>query len=144
LSCCSSNGGRTESTHTGWAKPTQGSPMRIGEEGGGEKIGTVLAEAEEGGAAQQQWHRTASECAEAPRRGALKEGGASCRVAWARGCARFRNSFYIFILSSFSKNKWSIQFFPTNTPLGPDSYRRGPRRQDSYRRGPRWPTAARP
>jgi hypothetical protein len=71
LSCCSSNGGRTESTHTGWAKPTQGSPMRIGEEGGGEKLGTVLAEAEEGGAAQQQWHRTASECAEAPRRGAL-------------------------------------------------------------------------
>lgn len=58
--------------------------MRIGEEGDEEKIGTVLAEAEEGGAAQQQWHRTASECAEAPRRGAVEEGGASCRGAWLR------------------------------------------------------------
>ena len=45
---------------------------RRGESGG---IGTVLVDAEEGGTAQQQWHRSASECAEAPRRKAVKEGG---------------------------------------------------------------------
>jgi hypothetical protein len=35
-------------------------------------MGTVLVEAEEGGAAQQQRHRSPSECAETPRRGAVK------------------------------------------------------------------------
>jgi len=51
-----------------------------GEKEGG--IGTVLVDAEEGGAAQQQWHRSASECAEAPRRGAESPEGRR----W--GCAR--------------------------------------------------------
>lgn len=45
----------------------------------------VLVEAEEGGAAQQQWHRSASECAEAPRRGAVKPcGGGERGVAGSR------------------------------------------------------------
>ena len=65
--------------------------------GEGEKevgIGTVLVDAEEGGAAQQQWHRSASECAEAPRRKAVKEGGvgrARLGSAWRSGlwAARF-------------------------------------------------------
>lgn len=42
-------------------------------------MGTVLVEAEEGGAAQQQWHRSASECAEAPRRGTVKPSSGRAR-----------------------------------------------------------------
>lgn len=56
----------------------------------GVKMGTVLVEADEGGAAQQQWHRSASECAEAPGRGAVKpkEEERVAALAWACGCAR--------------------------------------------------------
>ena len=51
-------------------------------------MGTVLVEAEKGGAAQQQRHRSASKCAETPRRGAVK--GVRCaRLGvreWAVAC----------------------------------------------------------